>query len=81
MDKILIKGNADLYGSINTPGAKNAALPILVSSLLSDQELVLTKKNTVYSMLGDSIFLVMLMVLFIFSVVSNIFRRLIRKHE
>ena len=41
MDKIHIKGNADLYGSIDVSGSKNAALPILVSSLLSDQDLVL----------------------------------------
>ena len=39
MDKIRIKGNANLYGSINIPGSKNAALPILVSSLLSKKNL------------------------------------------
>ena len=43
MDKIRIFGNADLFGSINIPGSKNAALPILVSSLLSDK--LLTLKN------------------------------------
>jgi len=41
MDKIRIKGNADLYGSINIPGSKNAALPILISSLLSKEDLIL----------------------------------------
>ncbi|SVE47770.1 uncharacterized protein METZ01_LOCUS500624, partial [marine metagenome] len=42
MDKIIIKGKADLYGSINISGSKNAALPILVSSLLSKQNLNLS---------------------------------------
>ena len=35
MDKIIIAGKSKLYGSIDIPGSKNAALPILVSSLLS----------------------------------------------
>ncbi len=39
MDKIRIIGGADLYGSISIPGSKNAALPIMVSSLLSDNNL------------------------------------------
>ena len=42
MDKIKIKGNADLYGSIAIPGSKNASLPILVSSLLCTKELNLS---------------------------------------
>ncbi len=43
MDKLIITGQNKLKGSINVHGSKNAALPILVSSLLSDQ--VLTLKN------------------------------------
>ena len=39
MDKIRIQGNADLSGSINIPGSKNAALPILVASLLNRENL------------------------------------------
>ena len=39
MDKIRIKGKANLFGAINIPGSKNAALPILVSSLLSNKDL------------------------------------------
>ena len=39
MDKIRILGNSDLHGSIDIPGSKNSALPILVSSLLSSQNL------------------------------------------
>ena len=35
MDKLKIIGNSDLYGKIDIPGAKNSALPIMVSSLLS----------------------------------------------
>ena len=41
MDKIRIKGNAHIEGSIDIPGSKNASLPILVSSLLSNKDLVL----------------------------------------
>jgi UDP-N-acetylglucosamine 1-carboxyvinyltransferase len=36
MDKIVIKGGTSLHGSIEVSGAKNAALPILMSSILSD---------------------------------------------
>ena len=39
MDKLKINGKADLFGSIEMPGAKNAALPIMVSSMLSKEEL------------------------------------------
>jgi len=35
MDKLKIIGKSDLCGKINIPGAKNSALPIMVSSLLS----------------------------------------------
>ena len=41
MDKLKIYGNADLFGSIDTPGAKNSALPVMVASLLSQEELIL----------------------------------------
>ena len=41
MDKIIIKGKANLFGSINIPGSKNSALPILVSSLLNKEEIKL----------------------------------------
>ncbi|MEE8400275.1 MAG: UDP-N-acetylglucosamine 1-carboxyvinyltransferase [Desulfobacterales bacterium] len=36
MDKILIQGGHSLKGEVRISGAKNAALPILVSSLLTD---------------------------------------------
>ena len=42
MDKLIITGNGKLKGSINVHGSKNAALPILVSSLLSDKNLTLS---------------------------------------
>ena len=41
MDKLIIVGNNKLKGSIKVHGSKNAALPILVSSLLSDKNLIL----------------------------------------
>ena len=36
MDKIIVEGGRPLIGEVNISGAKNAALPILVSSLLTD---------------------------------------------
>ncbi len=36
MDKIIVEGGRRLAGSVTISGAKNAALPILVSSLLAD---------------------------------------------
>ncbi len=42
MDKLIITGNSKLKGSINVHGAKNAALPILISSLLNEKDLTLT---------------------------------------
>ena len=42
MDKLIIKGSADLNGSISIKGSKNSTLPIMVSSLLSKKSLKLT---------------------------------------
>ena len=36
MDKILVEGGHPLKGQVHISGAKNAALPILVSSLLAE---------------------------------------------
>jgi UDP-N-acetylglucosamine 1-carboxyvinyltransferase len=38
MDRIRIVGGARLSGTVQVSGAKNAALPVLISSLLNDQE-------------------------------------------
>ena len=43
MDKLIIKGNTSLRGSIKIKGSKNSALPIMVSSLLSNN--ILKLKN------------------------------------
>src|SRR5687767_10695171 len=37
MDKLLIEGGAALSGEIDVSGAKNAALPVLVAALLTDE--------------------------------------------
>ncbi|MBP2231375.1 UDP-N-acetylglucosamine 1-carboxyvinyltransferase [Azospirillum agricola] len=42
MDKIRIRGGRPLNGSITVGGAKNAALPLMTASLLSDETLTLT---------------------------------------
>ena len=42
MDKLLIQGQKRLNGEVTISGAKNAALPILISSILTDDKLTLT---------------------------------------
>ena len=42
MDKFVVAGNGPLNGAIEASGAKNAALPILCSALLSDEPLHVT---------------------------------------
>ena len=39
MDKLKINGQRSLYGDVHISGAKNAALPILIASLLTKEEL------------------------------------------
>jgi len=41
MDRIKIRGGAELKGAIPISGAKNAALPLMIASLLTDQTLTL----------------------------------------
>ena len=41
MQKLIIKGKKKLSGSINISGSKNATLPILASTLLSDKSIIL----------------------------------------
>ena len=41
MDRIRIRGGRQLKGQIHISGAKNAALPLMVASMLSDQPLTL----------------------------------------
>ncbi len=41
MDRIRIVGGQRLYGTIPISGAKNAALPLMIASLLTDQTLIL----------------------------------------
>src|SRR5438105_15087608 len=41
MDRILIRGGSPLSGTIKIGGAKNAALPLMAASLLSDEPLIL----------------------------------------
>ena len=41
MDKFLIKGPCQLNGDVTISGAKNAALPILFATLLSDETITL----------------------------------------
>ena len=42
LDKIIINGPCVIAGSVKISGAKNAALPLIFSSLLTDEPLKLT---------------------------------------
>ncbi|MGZ8393319.1 MAG: UDP-N-acetylglucosamine 1-carboxyvinyltransferase, partial [Nitrospira sp.] len=42
MDQIVIQGGKPLEGEVRTSGAKNAALPILASTILGGGECVLS---------------------------------------
>ena len=46
MEKLLIKGGASLKGEISCSGAKNAALPMIAATILSDEDVIL--KNLPY---------------------------------
>ena len=46
MEKLLIKGGASLKGEIHCSGAKNAALPMIAATILSDEDIIL--KNLPY---------------------------------
>ena len=52
MDKLIIKGNAKISGSVNVHGSKNSALPIIVSSLLSENTLKLSNVPNVVDVLN-----------------------------
>ncbi|MBI3292922.1 MAG: UDP-N-acetylglucosamine 1-carboxyvinyltransferase [Elusimicrobia bacterium] len=58
MDKIIIKGGRQLSGTVQVSGSKNAALPILIATLLTDGECVvrnvpeLKDIETVIALLG-----------------------------
>ena len=40
MQKLIIKGNRELSGKISISGSKNATLPILAASILSNQVII-----------------------------------------
>ena len=46
MEKLLIKGGSPLKGEIRCSGAKNAALPMIAATILSDEDIIL--KNLPY---------------------------------
>ena len=43
MDKLIVHGGTKLTGSINISGSKNASLPILAASLLTDQQVIIER--------------------------------------
>ena len=46
-----------------------------------DKELVLIKKNTMYSKFGDNIFLILIVLLFFLLIIININNKQVNKHE
>ncbi len=43
MDKLIVKGGHRLKGAVNISGSKNASLPILAASLLTDEPMCITR--------------------------------------
>lgn len=43
MDKLIVHGNSTLKGTINISGSKNASLPILAATLLTDQPCIIRR--------------------------------------
>jgi UDP-N-acetylglucosamine 1-carboxyvinyltransferase len=43
MDKLIVNGGTRLSGSINISGSKNASLPILAASLLTDKDVIIRR--------------------------------------
>ena len=41
MEKLIIKGNKTLTGSIKISGSKNATLPILASTILTNKKVII----------------------------------------
>ena len=52
MDKLIINGGSKISGSVNVHGSKNSALPIIVSSLLSEKTLKLSNVPNVVDVLN-----------------------------
>ena len=59
MEKLLIKGGGKLSGEINCSGAKNAALPMIAATILSDEDITLRNLpylqdiTTMFELLGS----------------------------
>ena len=59
MEKLLIKGGTSLKGEISCSGAKNAALPMIAATILSDEDIILKKLpylqdiTTMFELLGS----------------------------
>jgi len=41
MDRLVIEGGYSLHGTVRVSGAKNAALPILIATLLTDEKCII----------------------------------------
>ena len=48
MDKIILTGGSKLSGKIDISGAKNAALPLMATTLLTNEKMFLENKEAVF---------------------------------
>ena len=48
MEKIVIEGSRPLRGEIKVSGSKNATLPILAATLLTDEECIIHNNITIF---------------------------------
>ena len=77
---LLRAANTGISAIINYDGEVIEKIDLGRKGIL-DKELVLTKKNTMYSKLGDSIFLTLLILLSILLIILNINNKWVNKHE
>ena len=54
MDKYVIEGGRPLYGEVEIQSAKNAVLPLLAASVLTDEQVVIRRDNDTYDIIHVS---------------------------
>ena len=58
MDKIILTGGSKLSGKIDISGAKNAALPLMATTLLTNEKMLLEKTEALLDWLQDTDYLI-----------------------
>ena len=60
MDKLIVEGGYKLSGTVNISGSKNASLPILAASILTDEPVRISRVPDV----SDTNYMIQILVLF-----------------